>query len=73
VIGPAGLTRREREVLALLPQRLSDPEIAAILGIGVRTVEHHVASLRAKLGVANRRQAATFADRHRCHGERTVA
>jgi DNA-binding CsgD family transcriptional regulator len=63
-VGPSSLTRREREVLALLPQRLSDPEIAAVLGIGVRTVEHHVASILAKLGAANRRQAATLAQQH---------
>jgi DNA-binding CsgD family transcriptional regulator len=58
---PTSLTRREREVLTLLQPRLSDAEIAAILGIGVRTVEHHVASLRAKLGAANRHQAVALA------------
>jgi DNA-binding CsgD family transcriptional regulator len=61
LIGPTSLTRREREVLALLQQRLSDPEIAVVLGIGVRTVEHHVASLRAKLGAVNRHQAVALA------------
>jgi DNA-binding CsgD family transcriptional regulator len=61
VVGPASLTRREREVFALLQQRLSDPEIAVVLGVGVRTVEHHVASLRAKLEAANRHQAVALA------------
>ena len=61
VVRPACLTRRERGVLALLQQRLSDAEIAVVLGIGVRTVEHHVASLCAKLGAANRHQAVALA------------
>jgi DNA-binding NarL/FixJ family response regulator len=51
------LTRREREVLALLQQRLTDPEIAQHLCIGTRTVESHVARILAKLGAANRRDA----------------
>ena len=61
VVGSTSLTRRESEVLALLEQRLSDSDIATLLGIGVRTVEHHVASLRAKLGAANRHQAVALA------------
>jgi DNA-binding CsgD family transcriptional regulator len=62
--GAAGLTPREREVLALLHQRLPDREIAAVLGIGVRTVEQHVANILAKLGAANRYQAVTLAPHH---------
>jgi DNA-binding CsgD family transcriptional regulator len=65
VDGAAGLTPREREVLALLHQRLQDREIAAVLGIGVRTAEQHVANIRAKLGAANRHQAVTLAQHHR--------
>ena len=57
----AGLSSRELEVLRLLAQRYSNPEIAAALSIGVRTVETHVASLCAKLGAANRREAAAAA------------
>ena len=57
------LTQREREVLRLVCQRLTDPEIAARLCIGTRTVESHVASIRSKLHVANRREAATAASR----------
>jgi DNA-binding CsgD family transcriptional regulator len=59
------LTYREHEVLALLCQRLTDAEIAAQLFLSTRTVEHHVSSILGKLGVANRRQAAALAARHR--------
>jgi DNA-binding CsgD family transcriptional regulator len=64
VVSPAGLTRREREVLALLQQRWSDPEIAHLLGIGTRTVESHVARILAKVGATNRRQAVALALQH---------
>jgi predicted ATPase/DNA-binding CsgD family transcriptional regulator len=57
------LTRREREVLALLSQRYSNPEIADRLYIGTRTVEFHVANLLGKLGAENRRDAAAVAAR----------
>ena len=57
------LTRREREVLSLICLRLTDPEIAARLFIGTRTVESHVASILAKLDASNRREAAATASR----------
>jgi DNA-binding CsgD family transcriptional regulator len=60
---PAGLTEREVEVLRLLAQRQTDKEIAAALFLGPRTVQSHVAHILNKLGVANRREAATQADR----------
>jgi non-specific serine/threonine protein kinase len=55
------LTRREREILALLCQRLTDPEIAERLFISPRTASRHVANLFLKLEVSNRREAATLA------------
>jgi DNA-binding NarL/FixJ family response regulator len=53
------LTRGEREVLHLVCQRLSNPEIADRLFLGTRTVESHVASIRNKLNAAKRQEAAT--------------
>jgi DNA-binding CsgD family transcriptional regulator len=55
---PAGLSAREAEVLRLLAQHLTDREIAEALFVSPRTVNAHVASILAKLGVANRREAA---------------
>lgn len=57
------LTRRERDVLALLCLRLSDREIGEHLVIGVRTVHTHVSRILEKLGAANRREAAAIATR----------
>ena len=54
----AGISAREREVLSLLAEGLTDREIGERLGISPRTVETHVGSLLSKLGVRNRAQAA---------------
>lgn len=61
---PFDLTSRELEVLALLCQRLTDPEIAQQLFISPKTVGHHVSRILSKLGAANRRQAAAIAVSH---------
>jgi non-specific serine/threonine protein kinase len=62
--GPSlGLTVREREVLAMLCQRLTDQEIAERLCISRRTSSAHVANILGKLGAANRREAAAVAAR----------
>jgi DNA-binding NarL/FixJ family response regulator len=60
---PAGLTRREVEVLRLLAQRQTDKEIAETLCLGPRTVQSHVGHILGKLAVANRREAAEAAIR----------
>jgi DNA-binding NarL/FixJ family response regulator len=52
------LSAREREVLRLLAEGLTDREIARALAISPRTVESHVSSLLRKLGVRNRAEAA---------------
>ncbi len=54
---PAGLTRREVEVLQLLAQGLATPQIASRLSRSARTVDHHVEALCAKLGVRARADA----------------
>jgi DNA-binding CsgD family transcriptional regulator/tetratricopeptide (TPR) repeat protein len=58
---PLGLTRREREVLELICARHTNAEIAQKLFISVKTVDHHVSAVLAKLGAPTRRAAATRA------------
>lgn len=54
------LTPREREILDLLGQRLTNAEIAQRLHIEVGTVKSHVHSILQKLEVDSRRQAARY-------------
>lgn len=56
-----GITRREREVLGLVAQGLTDQEISDALYIGRRTVHTHVSHLLDKLGAANRREVVARA------------
>ena len=55
------LTRRELEVLGLVAEGLSDPEIAVRLVLSEHTVHRHVANIRAKLGQPSRAAAAAYA------------
>jgi DNA-binding NarL/FixJ family response regulator len=57
------LTRRERDVLELIVRGRSNKRIALELGIAEKTVKTHVGHLLAKLGVADRTQAALLAVR----------
>ncbi|HEX7072082.1 MAG TPA: response regulator transcription factor, partial [Rhodothermales bacterium] len=58
---PAGLTDRQLEVLALLAEGLTDPEIADRLFISPKTAGHHVSAILSKFGVHTRVEAATRA------------
>jgi len=58
---PLGLTRREREVLDLICAGHTNAEIAGKLFIAVKTVDHHVSAVLAKLGAPTRGAAATRA------------
>ncbi len=59
--GSPPLTEREQDVLRLLERGSSDREIAASLGISVKTVEKHVGSILRKTGAHNRTHAAALA------------
>ena len=63
VRGIGALTGREREVLAEIADGRSNREIARRLRVSEKTVKTHVSSVLAKLGVADRTQAALLAVR----------
>ena len=53
----AGLTARQQEVLRLMAEGYSNPEIASQLVTSPRTIDHHVSAILSKLGVHSRAQA----------------
>ena len=52
------LTERESEVLALIADGRTNPEIAAALGVSLKTVQNHVSRVLTKLQLRDRTQAA---------------
>jgi len=59
------LTEREREVLALMVEGLSNTQIAGKLGVSSSTIKSHVSNVLSKLGVASRTEAVSLALRNR--------
>ncbi len=58
------LTRREREVLALMVKGLNNPDIADRMCVSRSTVKVHVSNVLSKLGVSNRAEAISYAIQH---------
>ena len=61
---PAGLTRREAEVLRLVAAGLSNAELADRLHVSVNTIESHLRAIYGKIGVTRRSAATRFALEH---------
>jgi HD-GYP domain-containing protein (c-di-GMP phosphodiesterase class II)/DNA-binding CsgD family transcriptional regulator len=59
--GPAGLTRREIQVLVLAARGATTRQIARRLGIAPKTVGNHIEHIYAKVGISSRAEAAMFA------------
>jgi DNA-binding NarL/FixJ family response regulator len=62
--GGSRLTARQSEILRLVAQGLSNPEIAARLELSEHTVKRHVANLFARLRLSSRAAAAVYAARN---------
>jgi DNA-binding CsgD family transcriptional regulator len=60
---PAGLTKREMDVLLLLAKGLPNAEIARQLVRSEKTIDHHVSAILSKLAVRTRTEAASTAHR----------
>jgi DNA-binding NarL/FixJ family response regulator len=61
---PDGLTQREAEILAMIAQGMTNPEIAAELFISAHTIKSHVNRIFAKTGSADRAAAIRYARDH---------
>lgn len=62
--GPAGLTRREVDVLRLAARGMTNKDIAAVLVISPKTVANHIEHIYTKIGATNRAMASLFATKH---------
>jgi DNA-binding NarL/FixJ family response regulator len=62
-VGAAALTDREREILGLIAQGLTNAAIAEQLVVSINTVRNHVANLLAKLGARSKLEALSIAIR----------
>jgi DNA-binding CsgD family transcriptional regulator/tetratricopeptide (TPR) repeat protein len=60
---PAGMTMRQLKVLALVAEGRRNADIARLLFVSEKTVDHHVSAILAKLGVRTRGEAAATAAR----------
>ncbi|GAB2782608.1 response regulator transcription factor [Streptomyces chlorus] len=67
-----GLTEREREILALVGEGLTNRQIGQRLYLAEKTVKNHISRLLAKLGVERRIQAAVIATQAQDRPRRTV-
>lgn len=63
----ADLTPQELAVLALVAEGMTNRQIAVKLYLGEGTVRNYVSSVLAKIGVANRAEAAAYAVKHNIH------
>lgn len=61
---PAGMSKREVEVLSLLADGMSTAEIARRLNYSERTIKNTIHTMMARLGLRNRAHAVAFAMRH---------
>jgi HD-GYP domain-containing protein (c-di-GMP phosphodiesterase class II) len=61
---PAGLTEREAEVIGHLARGLQTKQVARVLGISIKTADHHIQSAYRKIGVSTRAAATLFAAEH---------
>ena len=64
VSGPAGLTAREVEVLALIARGASNRQVARALGISEKTAGTHIERIYTKTGALSRSTATLFAVQH---------
>lgn len=61
---PDGLTAREVEVLRLVAQGRSNPQIASVLFLSQKTVQRHLSNIFTKIGVTSRTAAGVYASEH---------